>query len=193
MNRRDALWLLGGAAAAPLLPALTPAELRAAGRAAHARAQGRPLQVLDPHQSEMVAEIAEIIIPETDTPGARAAQVNEFTDVLLAEWYTPEERDRFLAGLADVDTRAKDAFGTDFLSATAVQRTAIVAGLDAEVAALRAADAKPGEHFFNRMKWLAVFGYYTSEVGMTEELHWQAIPGTYDGCAPRQQPAPGGF
>lgn len=193
MNRRDALWFLGGAAAAPLLPALTPAELRAAGRAAHARTPGRPLQVLDPHQSAMVAEIAEIIIPETDTPGARAAQVNEFTDVLLAEWYTPEERDRFLAGLADVDTRAKDAFGTDFLGATAAQRTAIVAGLDAEVAALRAADAKPGEHFFNRMKWLAVFGYYTSEVGMTEELHWQAIPGTYDGCAPRQQPAPGGF
>lgn len=193
MNRRDALWLLGGAAAAPLLPALTPAELRAAGRAAHARARLRPLQVLDPHQSEMVATIAEIIIPETDTPGGRAAKVHEFTDVLLAEWYTAEERDRFLAGLADVDTRAKDAFGADFLNATGAQRTALVAGLDAEVAALRAADAKPGEHFFGRMKWLAVFGYYTSEVGMTQELHWQAIPGAYDGCAPRQPPAPGGF
>jgi len=193
MDRRDVLRVLGGAAVAPLLAGLSPTELRAAGRAAHARARSRPLQVLDPHQSETVATLAELIIPETDTPGARAAKVHEFADVLLAEWYDAPDRDRFLAGLADVDTRSRDAFGTDFLGATDAQRTAIVAGLDAELTALRAADAKPGEHFFSRMKWLAVFGYYTSEVGMTAELHWQMIPGTYDGCVERPQPAPGGF
>jgi glucoside 3-dehydrogenase (cytochrome c) hitch-hiker subunit len=192
MDRRDLLQLLGGAAAAPLVAGLIPERLHATGRAIHARSP-RPLQVLDPHQSETVATIAEIIIPETDTPGARAAKVNEFVDVLLAEWYDEKDKDRFLAGLADVDTRCKDAFGTDFLGASEAQRTAIVAGLDAEVTALREANAKPGEHFFGRMKWLTLYGYYTSDVGMTQELHWQVIPGTYDGCAPRRQPAPGGF
>ena len=192
MNRRHLLGLLGGAAAAPLLAGLTPERLHAAGRAIHTRRR-RSLQVFDQHQSETVATIAEIIIPETDTPGARAAKVNEFVDVLLAEWFDEPDKTRFLAGLADVDTRCRDAFGTDFLGATPAQRTAIVAGLDAEVQALRTADAKPDEHFFGRMKWLTLFGYYTSEVGMTQELHWQVIPGTYDGCLERRQPAPGGM
>ena len=193
MNRRDALVLLGGTAAAPLLAGLAPGQLRAAGRSAHARARDRALQVLDPHQSETVATIAEIIIPETDTPGAGAAKVHEFVDVLLAEWYDEQDRARFLDGLADVNARCRDTFGADFLGCTAAQRTAIVAGLDAEVAALRAANAKPGEHFFSRMKWLTLYGYFTSEVGMTQELRWQVIPGAYDGCAERPQPAPGGF
>lgn len=193
MQRRDLLRLLGGAACAPLLAGLAPDRLNAAGRAAHARARGRALQVLNPHQSETVATLADLIIPDTDTPGARVAKVHEFADVLLAEWYDERDRDRFLSGLADVDTRCRDAFGADFLGCTAAQRAAILAGLDAEVQALRAADAKPGEHFFSRMKWLTVFGYYTSEVGMTAELGWRAIPGTYDGCVERAQPAPGGF
>ena len=192
MNRRDLVTLLGGVAAAPLLEGLSSAELRAAGARAHART-GRPLQVLDAHQRETVATIADLIIPTTDTPGASAAKIDEFVDVLLAEWYDDDDRARFLAGLADVDTRARNAFGADFLGCGAAQRTAILSGLDAEVAALRAADAKPGEHFFGRMKWLTVYGYYTSEAGMTEELKWQVIPGTYDGCLERPQAAPGGY
>ncbi|MBI1966856.1 MAG: gluconate 2-dehydrogenase subunit 3 family protein [Gemmatimonadetes bacterium] len=193
MNRRDVLRVLGGAATVPLFAGLSPGELRARGITTHARARGRALQVLDPHQSETVATIAELILPETDTPGARAAKVHEFVDVLLAEWYDDKDRGRFLAGLADVDTRCRGAFGVDFLGASEAQRTAILAGLDAEVAALRAAHAKPDDHFFSRMKWLTLYGYYTSEVGMMEELRWQVIPGTYDGCVERQQPAPGGF
>ena len=192
MNRRDLVTLLSGAAAAPLLGGLSPAELRAAGRAMHTRA-ARPLQVLDPHQRETVATIADLIIPTTDTPGASAAKIDEFVDVLLAEWYDDDDRARFLAGLAGVDARARAAFGADFLGCGEAQRTAILAGLDAEVAALRAADAKPGEHFFGRMKWLTVYGYYTSEAGMTEELKWQVIPGAYDGCLERPQAAPGGY
>ena len=184
MNRRDLVTLLSGAAAAPLLDGLSPAKLRAAGARAHART-GRPLQVLDPHQRETVATIAEMIIPETDTPGARAANVDAFADVLLAEWYDAPDRDRFLAGLAAIDERSRALFGADFLGCTEPQRTAMLAGLDAEVEALRAAQAKPNEHFFSRLKWLAVFGYFTSEVGMTQELHWRVIPGVYEPCVER--------
>jgi glucoside 3-dehydrogenase (cytochrome c) hitch-hiker subunit len=184
MDRRDALQLIGGSAIAPLLAGLTPDRLHAAGRAIHARSP-RPLQVLDPHQRETVATIAEMIIPETDTPGARTANVDAFADVLLAEWYDPPDRDRFLAGLTAIDERSRGLFGADFLGCTEPQRTAILAGLDAEVEALRAAKAKPNEHFFSRLKWLAVFGYFTSEVGMTQELHWRVIPGVYEPCVER--------
>src|SRR5437016_5729557 len=115
MNRRELLRVLGASA-------LLPAPLGAAGRRLHARARSRGLQVLDPHQSETVATIAELIIPATDTPGARAAQVHRFIDLLLAEWAPDEDRASFLKGLADVDARARTAFGVDFLAATAAQR-----------------------------------------------------------------------
>src|SRR2546425_902850 len=144
MNRREMVRLLSGALAAPLAAGLPAERLAALGRSVHARARGRALQVLDPHQSETVATIAEMIIPATDTPGARAARVHEFIDLILAEWDGDDDRARFLSGLADVDTRCRDAFGADFLGAAAAQRSAVLAGLDAEVTALRAAPEDAG-------------------------------------------------
>jgi len=101
MNRRELLRVLGASALLPALPDRSAERLGAAGRRVHARARSRGLQVLDPHQSETVATIAELIIPTTDTPGARAAQVHRFIDLLLAEWVTDDERASFLKGLAD--------------------------------------------------------------------------------------------
>src|SRR6266513_1767618 len=98
----------------------------AVGRRAHPRAQARGLQVLDPHQGETVATIADMIIPATDTPGARAAEVHRFIDLLLAEWTPDDDRKQFLEGLADVDARARAASAPDFLTATEAQRVAIL-------------------------------------------------------------------
>ena len=141
------------------------------------------------------ARAPEMTIPATDTPGARAARVHEFIDLILAEWDGDDDRARFLSGLADVDTRCRDAFGADFLGASAAQRTAVLSGLDAEVTALRAANASPEKHFFQRMRSLTVFGYYTSEVGATQELGYETIPGSFDGCADAKtrRAAPGDF
>jgi len=183
MNRRDMLSALGRALAIPLLSDLPVGRLEAVGRATHARARGRALRVLDPHQTETVATIAEMIIPETDTPGARAARVHEFIDLLLAEWFSDEDRARFLAGLADVDTRSRDLFGVDFVTATEPQRGAILSGLDAEATALQRAKTKPQRHFFRQMKSLTLYGYYTSEIGAAE-THYEIIPGSFDGCMP---------
>ncbi len=183
MNRRDMLSALGGALAVPLLSDLPVGRLEAVGRATHARARDRALRVLDPHQTETVATIAEMIIPETDTPGARAARVHEFIDLLLAEWFNDEDRARFLAGLADVDTRSRDLFGVDFVTATEPQRGAILSGLDAEATALQRAKPKPQRHFFRQMKSLTLYGYYTSEIGAAE-THYEVIPGSFDGCVP---------
>jgi phosphoserine phosphatase len=181
MDRRELIRVLGSALAVPLLAGLPVEQLEAVGRATHRRVRGRGLGVLDPHQSETVATLAEMIIPQTDTPGARAARVHEFIDLLLGEWFSEEERARFLTGLADVDTKSRDLFGTDFLAATGAQRTALLTGLDAEVAALRRDNARPERHFFHQFKSLTLYGYYTSEIGAAE-THYQTIPGSYDPC-----------
>ena len=194
MNRRELLHVLGASACLPALPGRSVEGLGIAGRRVHAAARGRALQVLDPHQSETVATIAELIIPATDTPGARAAQVHRFIDLLLAEWASDDERAQFLKGLADVDARARTAFGGDFLSATDAQRGTILTQLDAEAQTQRGGERGPPP-FFHLMKWVTVYGYCTSEVGATAELHYAVIPGSYDGCTElgRSSAGPGDF
>src|SRR5213595_4310709 len=195
MNRRELLSVLGASAFLPALPGRSARRLGVAGRRVHAAARGRGLQVLDPHQSETVATIAELIIPATDTPGARAAQVHRFIDLLLAEWAPDDDRKQFLEGLADVDARARAASAVDFLGATEAQRNTILTGLDAEAQERRKAKGDAPPAFFERMKFLTVYGYSTSEVGATGELNYEVIPGSYGGCTElgRWRASPGDF
>jgi hypothetical protein len=100
-------------------------------------------RTLSPAQLEMVATIAEHILPATDTPGARAAGVHRLVDVFLTEHYAPAERDRFLAGLHATNQRAVRERGTPFLRCSAPAQLALVAALDAEAfPAERRAEAK---------------------------------------------------
>jgi len=111
--------------------------------------------------------------------------VHEFIDLIVAEWYTAEERQRFLAGLAGLDARG-------FLSLAPAQQVAALSGLDAEVTRLRQSGADADKHFFHQIKWLTVYGYYTSDVGVTLELREDVIPGRYDPCVATGIPSRGG-
>jgi gluconate 2-dehydrogenase gamma chain len=83
-------------------------------------------------QSELVAAIAEHIIPATDTPGARAAGVHRFVDVILSDYYKDDERRRFLEGLAALEARAERELGAPFLKATPKQQLDLLTAMDAE-------------------------------------------------------------
>ncbi|HYU36998.1 MAG TPA: gluconate 2-dehydrogenase subunit 3 family protein [Gemmatimonadales bacterium] len=180
INRRQALQqvavLLGGAISAPTLAGVLSTATR---RAWAASPQWAP-RTLSAAQLELVATVAEHIIPETDTPGARAAGVHRFVDTLLTDHYPATERDRFLAGLADVDARARSAHGQAFAQCAPEQRIALLTELDA-----RAYAASRGEDgwFFRRMKELTLVGYYTSEIGAMQELHVSPF-GAYRGDIP---------
>ena len=192
MDRRDALRIIAGTAAIPVLPH----ELRALGRALRGPRSVTAFQVLSPHQQATVATIAELIIPATDTPGASAAGVPQFIEHMLGAWVEPAEKDAVLAGLADVDTRSRALFGKPFIECAAAQQTAILTTLDQEAAAdrdaardgMRRGDGSAGgEPFFSTMKRLTLVGYYTSEVGAQRELHYQIVPGRFDGCVPLER------
>ena len=131
IDRREALrrtaLLLGGAISAPTLAAfLAGCETPAAGE------KGWKPAALTNEQGAMVASIAEQIIPETDTPGARTVGVHRFIDKMLAEYYTPADRDAFLAGLAEVDRRAHDAKGKPYLRLSSAEQRELLTTLDAE-------------------------------------------------------------
>jgi len=175
MNRRDMLLLLAGTAA-------LPDRLLAIGRAVHKKVRAGTLRALTPHQNETAAVIAELIIPKTDTPGARDAGVPAFIDVMLAEWADDDQRKFFTEGLANVDERSRAAFTKDFIACTPAQQSEILQDLDYELARLRDTKSDTSKNFFQAMKWLTLTGYYTSEVGATAELHYRVVPGRYEPC-----------
>jgi hypothetical protein len=190
MQRRDALKFLAAGAVAP---ALAP-ELFAFFQEAHP-ASGYALRTLNPHQNATVVLMSEIIIPETDTPGAKGARVNEFIDVILSEWATEEDRNKFLNGLADVDKQSNELFSKDFIDASPAQQLALLRALDEAVGLLAGRPARHGNtvpeldtqlrgNFFTVFKGITLHGYYTSEVGFTRELGLQIIPGAQHGCVP---------
>lgn len=189
MHRRRALQLIGALAGVPALPVLgrfSDTELLALGTRIHEQLEGEPHEprALTPAQFRQVEIAAEQIIPRTHTPGATDARVADFIDTMLADWYTRPERDRFIAGLVDLDARAMKAHGRGFADISSAARVAMLSGLDDEVTALRRANTQAGnEHWFATLKFLTVWGYYTSRVGATEELRSSAMPGRYDGDA----------
>src|SRR5256885_16141522 len=116
--RRAALLLGGALSASPVAGVLAGCEARRTPDGAWAP------RALSSDQLDLVATIAEHIVPETDTPGARAVGVHRFIDAMLADSYPDEELRRFLAGLADVDARAQRSHGRGFLRcATHEQRS----------------------------------------------------------------------
>ena len=184
MNRRDAVKAIG----VLLGTAVTPAVARAVGAGYRAPAPGVPLRVLTRHQGALLATLTELIIPATDTPGARAARVDAFIDGLLADVFTAEEREQFVAGLADVDARARGAHGATFLETTPEQQVALLTAMQANAQAQsdqqRSRSRSRPRPFFTWLKELTLVGYYTSEIGASQELRYVHVAGRYDGDVP---------
>jgi hypothetical protein len=155
-------------------------------------------RTLDAHQDATVKTMAELILPRTDTPGATDVGTSEFIDLMLTEWYDEEDRTRFLNGLEEVDLRAQALFARNFVEATPDQQAAILTWLgqkmteDAEVAPRpRRGSRGVSRNFYSMFRTLTLTAYYTSEAGATQELHFQMIPDSHDGCA-AVPPAKGG-
>lgn len=189
LSRREALrrFLVGaGAVATPAwVRMLTETALGAGGHAhgvqeAAATAAEWTPRALDPHQLETVTLISDMIIPETETPGASGAGVPQFVDSVLAE-SDDHPRRQFLKGLDWVDRRSNQLFGVDFVKAPESQRTALLTILSSP--GNQSLEDRVGVEFFGAVKSLTVTGYYTSEVGIYDELEGgELFFNNYDGC-----------
>lgn len=136
---------------------------------------------------ELLGEIAETILPETSTPGAKAAGVGPFMALMVVDCYDEREQETFVDGLAQVDERCRDMHDTSFMAATPAQRTALLEVLDGEqMQHMRArAKGKGGRvHYFRMMKELTLLGYFTSEIGYTQAMRYAETPGRFDPCVP---------
>jgi len=184
-SRRDALKKMAvGAGAMTAFPILgqagvTPAMARAAahmhGAQQAAAAAGvqpdpnwKPL-FFDPHQNETVIALTELIIPQTDTPGAKAALVNRFIDLMLND-EDADKRKSFIQGLAWLDGRSLKTHGKPFADLSAQQQTELLT-LFADPGN-KSPEDEPGVRFFDDIKGWTIYGYYTSQPGMVQELHY---------------------
>jgi Gluconate 2-dehydrogenase subunit 3 len=186
-TRREILRRLGiGAASTPVWVASLTAL---AEQQAHVHPPAMPSvpvanwvpKALDAHQNETVIALSELIIPETDTPGAKAVLVNRFVDAVLDDSDEADAR-MFRRGLAWIDARSTELFGVEFVKATPDQQTALLTIVSSE--RNKALEDQAGVEFFQAMKALTIVGYYTSEVGMREELHddGQLFFAALEGC-----------
>jgi hypothetical protein len=137
--------------------------------------------VLTPRQNEAVIALTELIIPQTETPGAKAALVNRFVDHVLAT-APAAERAEFIRGLLWLDDRCRARAGQDVAGASAADLTAVLTPLAAE--GTPASENAPGAAFFHAIKSMTITGYYTTEIGLRQELgeDGRMVLAAFEGC-----------
>lgn len=150
-------------------------------------------------------EVAETILPQTTTAGAKAAGVGRFMTIMVNDCYTKEDQEIFHKGLNMLDDASNKMHNVGFMKATPEQRKQLLIAVDKETKdyVKKQADAaneqkekqKQGQeknttdfkkqtmpnHYFQQLKQLAIFGYFTSEKGRTEGLRYTPVPGKYEG------------
>lgn len=166
INRRESIQrlslLVGGALSTQVTAGLMGQVLN----------KGASLEVSDAQQA-LLAELADVIIPDTDTPGAKAAKVEEFIVRVVRDCYEFKDQQFFYAGLDKLDADSQAAHQKGFVELDADAKQAMVKDL-----------IKSNQPFFRQMRELTVTGYFTSEIGATQALDYVAVPGRFEGDIP---------
>jgi hypothetical protein len=169
LNRRALLLgaavLLGGAAALSRLTRKAPGVIATAAPAMSAE------------QFALLEQITEVMIPTTDTPGAIAAGVPAFIRQMLGDWASAASRAQIAGVLEGVEKHAWAKFGASFVELPPERRFEVVRGFDED----RASRHDPA---YGKFKYLVLAGYYLSEIGATQELRYELIPGAWRPCVP---------
>lgn len=189
INRRNAITqlslLLGGTLSLPTVQAMNRLEKREIAIPENSRF------LFSNEQRSLIAEVAEQIIPKTDTPGAIEAGVPAFVEMMLQDCYKEPEQQSFLAGVAQLQQQ-------DFLSQNAAQKVEMLKKLEADtkeqMKAYQVKQTKMGDNedkevmksqlkglpFWRLMKELTLLGYFTSEKGLNANFEYVPTPGKFE-------------
>lgn len=118
----------------------------------------------------MINELGEVIIPMTDTPGAKEAQVGEFIAMVVHDCFPDEKKKEFKETLGYLNNEGTETFGREFLKCKKEERVQLVGKLE------------QGHEGYKELKNLIVSAYLSSEIGMTRYFSYYPVPGKYDGC-----------
>ena len=136
----------------------------------------------------LMDEIGDTIIPATDTPGAKAAQIGAFMALIVRDCYTDAQQQVFRTGLKKVDAVCRTQTGKAFVAASPHDRLAVLNNLNEPAAAEPAVTnetAPPAPpHYLTMLKQLTILGYFTSEIGCTQALRYIEVPAAFHGDVP---------
>ena len=141
-------------------------------------------------------EVGETILPATTTPGAKAAHIGEFMKTIVNDCYEEEDQKIFYEGIEKLDQACKEMHHARFMNVRPVDRHQLLVAIDKEAKAYQKDRSEKNKtakekdknakdlpnHYFTLMKQLTLWGYFTSEEGMTKALRFTPVPGRYDGC-----------
>ncbi len=184
IDRRTALAgvaaMFGAGAFAPIARAAATAA-QTKGAVIPGISEGPPsVAVFTPAQRALLTALSERVIPTTDTPGAIAAGVPQYIEKLLADWSYPKEREPVIAGLDAIDKRSMADFKVAGAKTTAKQQDALLTlAMNGQIPG--------GKDWFEAFRQLVITGYYTSEIGITQEREYLPVPGEYNGAFPYSQ------
>ena len=168
LNRRalllGAVFMVGGAAALTRLARQTAAGVDS-------------LPVFSADQFALLAQVTDVMIPASDTPGALDAGVPDFLRQMLGDWGSRETHVQMLGVLDAIEKQAWHRFGASFLALPAERRLDVLRTVDAESLARQ-------DPAYRKFKWLVLVGYYQSEAGATQELRYELVPGAWRSCLP---------
>jgi len=166
LTRRELIKVAAATLGAPIAvsEALASAAQTSAGRPAAAPT------FFTPEELALVDELSELIIPADDhSPGARAARVAAYIDARLAEAWDGKDRASWRAGLRAIEQLSREAAGKPFMQSSADERTAVLT----RIARNEGAPKTPEENFFATLKSAVVHAYYTSSVGIKQEMEYK--------------------
>ena len=177
MDRREAIKhvtaLLGGAVI------VGRGDLFGAVERAHARAATvRQTGAFTAQDIALLDEVADTILPDTKTPGAKAAHTGAFMALMVTDSYDDQQQATFRDGMQKLNAAG-------FMTKAPAERLAFLEGLDKDAKAYmdsRANGAPP--HYFRQIKELTLLGYFTSEIGVTQAMRYRETPGRFDPCVP---------
>ena len=190
MNRRDAIQkaglVLGYVITGPTLAAILN------GCKASPELTYKP-GLFNKDQALTIETLSEIIIPKTDTPGAKDVGVPEFIDALVKEVYSKDEQEKFLNELMDFNEDARKNYGNNFTDCSAEEQLAHFKIHHDKAISSSAGGGSTGwwnrdgggeQPFILKVKELTLLGFFTSEAGATQVLQYNQVPGPYKGCVP---------
>jgi hypothetical protein len=131
--------------------------------------------VLSMPQRSVLGVLSDTMIPKTDTPGALEVGVPAIVERLLVNWASPSTVRQMRQLLTAIHQRALASTGRRPTALSQDQRETLIREFDRQ----RVADPKTG---YPRLKDLILTAYYGSQVGASEELRYQLVPGTWQGC-----------
>lgn len=132
-------------------------------------------------EEALLAELAAVMIPATDTPGAREVGAHLFAIVMVDDCMSKEEQQKYLQGMRSFDDQVRSVTGKSFSGATAEERVKILTRFEENLA--EADEETRG--FYQRTKGYIIQGYTSSQHFLTKVKPFELVPGpNYNGCAP---------